>query len=114
MPGRLLYKIRQEVNAARTTRELKRIPTIAAPTIPATMTSRLSQYNTILNLSKNDDRKLYLEALKGLKESNLFTGKKTDFDQFSKLMGKSFEDVRVIKSLIIPTEWDTTNADAAL
>ena len=78
------------------------------------MIFRLSPYDTILDLSKNDDRKMYLEAAKGLKEANLFTGEKTDFSQFSKLIGKAFRDVRVMECLLIPTKWDTTNTDTEL
>ena len=78
------------------------------------MSFLLSPYDAALDLSKSDDRKLYLEAVKRLKEANHFTRKKTDFDQFSKLMGKAFKDVRVMEILAIPTKWDDTNADAAL
>ena len=52
----------------------------------------------------NEDRKLYLEAMKGLKENNLFSGKKSDFDKFLKLMGKAFKDARVVELLTITTE----------
>ena len=89
MPDRLSSKSHQETtiaNAARTARALQRRPTTATLTIPATMTFRLSPYNTILDLSKNRDNKLYLESSKGLKEANLFTRKKIEFDQSSKLM----------------------------
>ena len=113
MLGRLLS--RQEANAARTTIALRRGTTSATtPNIPETISFQLSPYDVALDLSKNGDRKLYLEASKGLKEANLFTGKKIDFNQFSKLMGKSFKDVSVMETLVIPTKWDTTNADAAL
>jgi len=75
---------------------------------------QLSPYDAVLDLSKNEDRKLYLEATNGLKEANLFSGKKMEFDKISKLMGKAFKDVRVMEVLMIPTKWDTANADAAL
>jgi len=78
------------------------------------MSFQLSPYDTVLDLSKNEDSKLHLKASKGLKEDNLFTGKKTDFDKFSKLIGKVLKDVRVMEVLVILTEWDTTNANAAL
>ena len=107
MPG--IFLSRQEANAARTNRALRRGTSVATSHIPATMSFQIYPYGAVLELSKNDDRKLYLEASKGLKEANLFTGKKTDFDQFSKLMGKSFKDVRVMETLVIPTKWDTTN-----
>ena len=74
----------------------------------------LSPYDAPLDLLKNEDCKLYLEATKGLKEGNHFSGKKTEFAQFSKLMGKAFKEVRVMETLMIPTEWDTTNTDTAL
>ena len=111
MPGRLLTL--QEANEARDRRTIRRAAARTS-TIPVTMSFQLSPYDAALDLSKNDDRKLYLEAIKGLKEATHFTGKKTDFDQFSKLMGKAFKDVRVMEILTIPTEWDATNADAAL
>ena len=74
----------------------------------------LPPYDAPLDLSKNEDRNLYLKTTKVLKEGNLFLGKKTDFDKFSKLMGKTFKDVRVMEIIIIPTKWDTTNTDIAL
>ena len=67
------------------------------------MAFRLSPYNTALHLSRSNDRKLYLEATKGLKEAHLFSGKKSDYSQFAKLMGKGFKDVRVMEVLTIPT-----------
>jgi len=122
MPGRLSSILPQEpiaANAARTARaiRIRRIAaaprrTVAAPT--RTMSFQLSPYDTVLDLSKNEDSKLHLKASKGLKEDNLFTGKKTDFDKFSKLIGKVLKDVRVMEVLVILTEWDTTNANAAL
>ena len=74
----------------------------------------LSPYDAPLDLLKNEDLKLYLEATKGLKEGNLYFGKKTDFDKFSKLMGKAFKNVRVMEILMIPTKRDTTNTDVIL
>ena len=41
-------------------------------------------------------------------------GKKRDFHKFSKLMGNSFKDVRVMEGLLMPTDWDTTNSDDQL
>ena len=84
MPGRLLSL--QEANEARDRRAIRRGAAASTPTIPVTMSFQLSPYDAALDLSKNDDRKLYLEAVKGLNEKNHFTGKKTDFDQFSKLI----------------------------
>lgn len=78
------------------------------------MAFQLSPYDAVLDLPKSEDRKLYLEAAKGLKEANLFTGKKKDYDKFSKLLGKAFKDVRVTESFQTPTEWDIANADPAL
>ena len=68
-------------------------------------TFMMSPYDTILDLSKGKDHKLYLEATKVLKEANQFNGKKSEYNKFSKLMEKSFKDVRVMKVLMIHTEW---------
>ena len=74
----------------------------------------LNPYNTTLDLSRLDKRKLYTEVIKGLKEGNHFTGKKSEYDTFSKLMDKSFRDVQVMESPTILTVWDAINADNAL
>ena len=49
-----------------------------------------------------------------MKEDDKFAGKKVKYNTFAKLMGKSFEDVRVMLTLTIPTVWDALNADVAL
>ena len=73
-----------------------------------------SPYDAILDISKGEDHKLYLEVTKVLKEAIQFNGKKVEYDKFSKLVGKSFKDVRVMEILMVPTEWDNTNTDAEL
>lgn len=78
------------------------------------MTFITNSYDTTLDLRNREDRKLFQEGLKGLKEDDKFPRKKVKYSTFVKLMEKSFDDVRVISALTIPTSWDTTNADVAL
>lgn len=113
MPAARLSNLDNSQNVARAERANQRARRMPTPPIQK-MTFRLSPYDAILDLSKNYDRKMYLEAAKGLKEANLFTGENTDFFQFSKLMDKAFRDVRVIECLLTPSKWDTTNIDTEL
>ena len=71
-------------------------------------------YDATLDLTNREDRKLFQEGSKGLKEDDKFAGKKVKYNTFAKLMGKSFEDVKVMSTLTIPTVWDEKNADVAL
>ena len=76
-------------------------------------TFKTNSYDRLLNLDKVSDLKLYKEAVKGLEKDDKFDGKKEHFDTFQKLMGKSFREVKCMEGLLIPTEWDSTNADDA-
>ena len=48
----------------------------------------LNPYEVSLDLSDKDDRKLFKEGSKGLKEEELFDGKKQNFSTFMKLIEK--------------------------
>ena len=74
----------------------------------------INPYDNVLDLKDNHDIKLFQEGSKGLKETDKFSGKNVDYSNFEKLMGKSFDDVRLMEALMIPTIWDTSNANAAL
>jgi len=65
------------------------------------------------NLDLTDKDKLFSEASKGLKDENLFDGKRENFAKFSKLIEKEFNNVRVMKCLSVPTTWDVGAATAA-
>ena len=73
----------------------------------------LNPYEANLDLTDKDDRKLFADASKGLKDDNLFDGKRENFAKFSKLIEKEFNDVRVMKCLSVPTEWDVGAGTAA-
>ena len=76
------------------------------------MTFLLNPYDAKLDLEgSKDDRKLFQEACKGHEGSDKFSGKKTTYNDFVKLIGKSFEDVRVMETLMITTIWDSSNVD---
>ena len=53
----------------------------------------LNPYEAELDLTDKDDRKLFAEVSKGLKEDYLLNGKRENFLTFSKLIGKEFRDV---------------------
>ena len=40
-----------------------------------------------------------------------FSVKKTKYTDFAKLIGKCFEDIRVLDTLLIPTTWNTSNVN---
>ena len=58
--------------------------------------------------------KTFLQDCKGLEDDDKFSGKKAEYNDFAKLIGKSFEDVRLMQTLLIPTIWDTANEDVGL
>ena len=66
----------------------------------------LNPYEADLDLSDKEDRKLFAEASKGLKDGNLFDGKRENFSTFSKLIEKEFHNVRIMQCLNIPTLWN--------
>ena len=63
----------------------------------------LNPYDANLELTNRDYRKLFQDACKGLKDEDRFTGKKAEYHNFSKMIEKSFEDLRVMEALNIPT-----------
>ena len=46
----------------------------------------LNPYETVLDLTKKEDRKLFLDAWKWLPERNKFDGKRENFGNFAKLL----------------------------
>ena len=73
----------------------------------------LNPYEADLDLSDKEDRKLFAEASKGLKDGNLFDGKRENFSTFSKLIEKEFHDVRIMQCLNVPTLWNVGAGTAA-
>ena len=49
-----------------------------------------------------------------MKDAGKFSGKKGNYTNFVKLIGKGFEDVRVMDTLLIPTILDTANSDPVM
>ena len=73
----------------------------------------LNPYDADLDLNDKDDRKLFQDGCKGLKDDQLLDGKKENYSTFSKLLERIFDDVRVIECLMIPTVWDVNAATPA-
>ena len=65
----------------------------------------INPYDADLNLADKDDRKLFKDGCSGLKEGDLFDGKKENYVNFTKLLEKELESVRLMEYLKIPTEW---------
>ena len=65
----------------------------------------INPYDADLNLSDKEDRKLFKDGCVGLKEADLFDGKKENYVNFTKLLEKELESVRLMECLKIPTEW---------
>ena len=65
----------------------------------------LNPYDGDLDLSDKDDRKLFKDGCIGLKEGDLFDGKKQNYVNFTKLLEKELESVRLMECLSIPTKW---------
>ena len=67
----------------------------------------LNPYEADLNLSNKDDRKLFLDACKGLPEDDKFDGKRENFGNFTKLLETHLNATRVIEAMVINTKWNT-------
>ena len=65
----------------------------------------INPYDADLNLADKDDRKLFKDGCRGLKDEDLFDGKKENYTNFTKLMENELDSVRVMECLQIPTEW---------
>ena len=77
--------------------------------INAVTTSRMSAfllnpYDAILDLNSKEDRKLFQDGCEGLKEKDLFDGRREAYSDFAKLIEQQFNTTRVMESLIIPTK----------
>ena len=57
----------------------------ASPTV-TTMAFLLNPYDAELDLSNKEDRKLFTEGCKGVKEKDIFDGKKQNYSTFVKLI----------------------------
>lgn len=60
-----------------------------------------------LDLENNENRKLFQEICKGLKDKDIFTGAKQEYGNFVKLIEIDINKTRTIEALEIYTEWDT-------
>ena len=77
-------------------------------TIPTAMSSfLLNLCNVILSLVDKNNRKLFQEGCKGLKESDIFNGKKQDYGNFVKIIKRDLSCTSTMKALKIITKWDT-------
>ena len=74
----------------------------------------LNPYDLDLDLNNKDDRKIFTDGSKGLKnEEDFFDGDKSKFSNWSKLMEPLFKKTRLMGCLGIPTEWDATPGNTA-
>ena len=72
----------------------------------------LNPYDAILNLNNKEDRKLFQDGCKGLKEKDLFGGERDKYSDFVKLIEKNFNSVRVMEALQIATKWNDSASTA--
>ena len=66
----------------------------------------LNPYDVPLVLSDKEDRELFTETSKGLKEKDMFNGKRENYGNFVKLIEKDFENTRIMESLEIAVFWN--------
>ena len=64
----------------------------------------------MLNLADKDDCKLFQEGCKGLKDKDIFHGKKPNYGNFVKLIERELTSTRTMTSLEISTEWDSNSS----
>ena len=70
----------------------------------------LYPYDVPLNLSNKEDRKLYQDAYRGLKEDDPFDGRKEKYSKFVKLMEKTMPFTRIMEALDVATKWDKSGS----
>ena len=73
----------------------------------------LNPYDATRNLADKDDRKLFQEGCKGLKEKDIFDGRKQNYVNFVKLLEGDLNNTRTMEAFEICTEWDTKGSSAA-
>eukprot|EP00957_Ditylum_brightwellii_P170995 13017195-Ditylum_brightwellii.AAC.2 len=71
-----------------------------------TMSFILNPYNNALDLSDEEDRKLFETGSKGLESAQQFDGRKETFNDFLKLVSHQLKKVRLTEVLEITTKWD--------
>ena len=67
----------------------------------------LNPYDATLDLKNKEDRKLFQDACRGLKEKDLFGGGRDKYTDFVKLIEREFNSTRVMEALQIATKWNT-------
>ena len=67
----------------------------------------LNPYDATLDLKNKEDRKLFQDACRGLKEKDLFGGGRDKYTDFVKLIKREFYSTRVMEALQIATKWNT-------
>ena len=83
-----------------------RVPvTVPASPVVTTMAFLLNPYDAELDLSNKEDRKLFTEGCKGVKEKDIFDGKKQNYSTFVKLIEMNLSSTRTMDALKINTKW---------
>lgn len=67
----------------------------------------LNPYDAILDLANKDDCKLYQEGYKGLKDKEIFNGKKENYSSFDKFIERDFNGTRTMEAFNICTAWNS-------
>ena len=70
----------------------------------------LNPYDATLNLADKDDRKIFQEGCKGLKDKEIFDGKKLNYGNFVKLIEPGLTSTRTMTALEISTAWDSNGS----
>ena len=68
----------------------------------------LNPYDATLDLHNKEERKLFQDACRGLKDKDHFKGKRESYTDFVKLIEKEFITTRVMEALLVPTRWKST------
>ena len=71
------------------------------------MAFMLNPYDADLDLSNKEDRKLFTEGSKGVREKDIFDGKKQNYNNFVKLIQGDLNARRTMGALKINTKWVT-------
>ena len=71
----------------------------------------INPYDQVLDLTKKEHLKLYMDGCEGLEKDLRFDGKREKYDSFIKLMEKKMTQTRVMDALEVSISWDNSGVE---
>ena len=92
----------------KSTERVVRTRSVSPPRLPRPMRSKkmffLNPYDADLDISKKDDKRLFMEGCKGIPGFE-FNGERDEIVKFQKLLKVDLDDCRLSETLEIATKW---------